>query len=417
MNVHFVDFRTLAEALAIGLLIGAERYRDREPGEKRSAGLRTFAVVALLGAVCGILESSSFTVMSFVSLALLLIIGYFRSSAESPGMTTEVAALLTFWLGFLMHTREALAISAGIVMVILLAAKGAMHDFVRERLSETEFFDTLKFLVVAFVVFPLLPNRYMGPFEFFNPTHVWLLVILVSSIGFLGYFLIKIFGASRGLKVGALLGALVSTSAVTMSLAERVRKNPSLARSCGSIGVMANAIQFPRLLLLVYVEDWRLGNLLSVPLLAMLGVGTLAAWVASPRRKSQGPQPAFDISLENPFSLWSALKFGFFFIVIFFVVKVATVYFGNYGVLVAGALGGLANTSAISLSVAGLAGQGGISGSVAAAAILIAAATNAISKSVLALCYGNRPLFLWLGAGFIAMLSSGAALLVIMIQL
>ncbi len=190
-------FKALGEALAIGMLVGIERYKGRRSGERESAGVRTFAIFGVLGAVSALVDEVPLTLVTFAALAALLWQGYNRG--EGAGMTTELAALLVFWLGYLVRDFELQAISTGIVMTVLLAAKRGLHDFARESVSETEFYDTLKFLVVVFVIFPLLPDRSMGPYEFFNPTQVWTMVVLVSTISYVGYLAMRILGHSRGL--------------------------------------------------------------------------------------------------------------------------------------------------------------------------------------------------------------------------
>ncbi len=407
-------FKTFGETLAIGLLIGMERYKDRAPGEQKSAGMRTFTVFALLGVVCGLLNQPGFTLMTFGAVIVLLGLGYYRHATESVGLTTEVAALLTFWIGYLMHAYELLAISMGIVLVVLLAAKRGLHDFVKEQVSEAEFYDTLKFLVVVFVVFPLLPDRNIGPYQFFNPFQVWLLIILVSTISYVGYILIRLLGGKRGLEVSALLGGIVSTTAVTMSLAERARRTPELSRICGVTGVMANAVQFPRLLLLVWVVDGSLGAFLTVPLLGMGAVGLLGAWILGRVRRVTTEDPPADLLLQNPYSLMPALKFGLFFVGVFLLSKLATVWWGEQGIYPASAIAGLGDASAISLSAARLVNSGSLSAPAASAAILIAVTMNALLKWILALVNGNRDLAFWLGGGFVTMLGTGAVLMAAM---
>ena len=161
-SVDPAAFKTLVEALAIGMLVGVERYKGRGPGEKEPAGVRTFTVFALTGAICGLLGSTAFTLATFAAVAVLVAIGYYRSPETALGLTTEMASLLVFWLGFLLHTHEILAISTAIVLTILLASKGALHRFIQEQISETELYDTLKFLAVVLVVFPILPDRSLG---------------------------------------------------------------------------------------------------------------------------------------------------------------------------------------------------------------------------------------------------------------
>ena len=122
MEFNIGTFKTFGEVLAIGLLIGVERYKNRLPGEKKQAGVRTFTIFALLGAVCRLLPLS-YTLMTLGALIVLLCVGYYRhSEGGSVGITTETGALLTFWLGYMMRDHESLAISVAIVLVILLAS-------------------------------------------------------------------------------------------------------------------------------------------------------------------------------------------------------------------------------------------------------------------------------------------------------
>lgn len=170
----------------------------------------------MLGGICALLNQVPLTAVTLGALAAFLWQGYRRASRMHMGVTTEFAVILVFWLGYLVREYELVAVSTGIVLTILLALKRQLHDFVAQPLTEREFYDTLKFLVVVSIVFPLLPNRGMGPWDFFNPTEVWLLVILVSSISYGGYLAIRLLGSRRGLGVLGLVGGVVSTTAVTM---------------------------------------------------------------------------------------------------------------------------------------------------------------------------------------------------------
>lgn len=403
-------FKIFAEALAIGLLIGSERYKWKGDQESQTAGVRTFSIISLSGACAALLNVNAFTLLSFAALAVFLGLGYYRNPKEAYGLTTELAALLTFWLGYLLRDYEALAISTGIVLVILLASKKTLHDFVKKQVSETEFFDTLKFLAVVFVVFPLLPNRYVGPFDFLNPTQIWLLIILVSTISYAGYVLIRVFGGRKGLAITSILGGIVSTTAVTLSLAGRVKEVPSLARVCGINGVMANAVQFPRLLLLIWVVDAGLGARLAPPFLAMAAAGFGSA-VLLGRLKSGAKMPPIAPLLSNPFSLGPVLKFGVFLVGVFLLVKMAGIFLGDQGVYLASALAGAGSVSAIALSLADMVEGGSLSIETAAIAILLALCSNAVLKWSLAFFHGTRQLAVWLGAGFLVMLGLGAVLI------
>lgn len=406
VDLHLL--KVLSEALAVGLLIGVERYKAREPGEQRPAGLRTFAFISLLGAVCGIFPQIAVALVTFSALATLLLIGYSRTSRQSPGATTEVAAMLAFWLGFLLHSQETLAIGFSVVMVILLALKRVLHKFVKERISETEFFDTLKFLAVVLVVFPLLPNRAFGPFDFFNPAEIWLLVVLVSTIGYSGYFFMRLLGPSKGLRVSALLGGIVSTPAVTMSLAQHSRNAKSADRLLGVVAVMANAVQFPRLLLLIAIISWQLAVGLVIPFACMFLVGIGGAMAMGKGEGISGKKPSVQLLIHNPYAFFPALKFGIFYAAVFLVSKAASNWLGEAGIYLAGAVAGLASTSAIALSAAKLVDSGGLTPHSGVIAVWIAVSVNAFSKWVLALLNGNREMALWLGAGLFSMLVAGA---------
>lgn len=406
--------RFFGEALAIGLFIGVERYKSRKPGDAKSAGVRTFPLVALLGAVAALLATPLFTALMFGAMVLLLAIGYHRQTERSLGLTTEVTALLTFWMGFLIATHETLVIATAIVVVILLASKEALHQFARGGVSEIEFYDTLKFLAVVFVVFPLLPDEPVGPHGLFNPTQAWFLVILVSTISYAGYLLVRMLGPERGLRIGAVVGGLVSTVAVTMSLAQRARELPGSSRLFGATAVMANAVQYPRLLLLIWTVHPALAERLAVPFMAATAAGFGGAWVIDNLQRAEAADDAPPLVLANPYSFWPAFKFAALFVVVLAGAHLAEQSMGAEGVLAVSAAAGLADASAISLSLAELVRGGSLSLDIAAWSVIVAVATNAVVKSGLALTNGTRALTLTLSGGLATMLVVAAGLLAVL---
>lgn len=401
-------FRAFGEALAIGMLVGIERYRDRESGDRRSAGVRTFTITALAGAASALVAEPALTAATFAAVAGLLAVGYWRNSAHRLGLTTEFAAILVFWLGYLVRDYELPAVSAGIVLTIVLALKRELHSFVLESLSEREFYDTLKFLAVVFVVYPVLPDRDLGPWGFFNPTRVWALVMLVSALSYCGYLTMRLLGARRGLQWSSIVGGVVSTTAVTMSLAQRARMSPAHGRVCGVLAVMANAVQFPRLLALAWVVNAQLARHLAPPLLAMGAVGLLGAWLLG--RRTARAAPELELGLANPFSLRPALRFGLFFVFIFFLTEAGNAWLGERGIYMASLLAGMGDASAITLSAAALARDGALSARGAGIAVFLAVTTNAVAKWVLVLANGTRQVAFWLGGGLATMLAVGYAL-------
>ncbi len=405
MDLHL--FRTFGEALALGLLIGSERYRGRQEGDSKAAGVRTFAIIALLGATAGLIQSTPLTLLSFAALAALVIVSYLRNSVTDPGLTTEMAALLTFWLGYLLRDYEALAVGTGIVVVILLASKRALHDFVRKRVSEAEFFSTLKFLAVVFVVLPLVPDQGLGPFGFFNPRKVWMLVILISGISYAGYVAVRVYGGEKGLTLSSLLGGMVSTTAVTLALAGRARENPLLSRFCALTGTMTGAVQFPRLLFVIWLVDDSLGARLLVPLATMTLVGlAVPALIQRRFRQVERTEPLLT-ELKNPFSILPVLKFALFLTAVLLAARVAASSLGAGGVYLTAAVSGLGGVTALGLSVADMVAQAALAPGPGSVAVLIAIAANMVSKTVLASVNGTVRMGAWLGAGFLLMLAAG----------
>ncbi|MGD8331498.1 MAG: MgtC/SapB family protein [Acidobacteriota bacterium] len=405
--------RVLGLALAIGVLVGAERYRVREPGRQEPAGVRTFAAIGLLGGVCAVLGHSAFATATFAAIALIVVIAYYRQSDKSLGATTEMAALLTFWLGYLVKEHEAAALGCGIVLAILLAAKRPMHDFVKGRISDIEFWDTLKFLAVVFVVYPLLPDHALGPWGFFNPRQAWTFVVIYSALSYAGYFLVRVFGSGHGLFASAVMGGLVSTPAVTMSLANRARNSPDHSRLIAAATVMANTMQFPRLLFLVFIVDGDLVEQLAPMLLSMFAVGALGAWAVRSVGRDDGEDGELELVLRNPFSVTAALIFAALLVTFLFFSHFGLAYLGKRGVYAVASLTGLVNVSAIALTLPTLARVGNLSAGHVGMVLFLAIGANALAKWVLTLLNGTREMALWLGAGFLAMLATGLGYLAI----
>src|SRR6266851_2346702 len=187
-------------ALAIGFLVG----RTREPlaDAPPRPGIRDFLIIAMLGAVAGHLGNTPISIALFAGTVVVVRAHH----PERSGVTTELAALATFILAGLCLTPDReFGAGLGIVLALVLAERDQLRRFVREEISEQEYIDTLSFLGLIFIIYPLLPAGQYGPFNFFDPRKIWLFVILVSGVSYVGYFLIKYVGRERG----ALLTAVV----------------------------------------------------------------------------------------------------------------------------------------------------------------------------------------------------------------
>jgi uncharacterized membrane protein (DUF4010 family) len=399
-----------AEALLIGFLIGAQREASREETEQQP-GVRDFTLIALVGAFCGLLDSDWAIVAALLAVASLLTVYHHHTPGRS-GITTEIAAIVTFFLGFLTATRRVpegtlLAVTLTVAVISILSAKAALHVFVRKTITETEFRDTVRFLALVFVVYPVLPEQPLGPYGFFDARKVWVFVILVCSVSYFGYFLSKFAGRTAGTKVAAVLGGLASSTAATAAFA---RSSKSAAHEAGvpheaGAAAFANALQFPRILLLLYFLDLQVARACLWILLAMTAVGAIVAllyWRRTPPKTSSQPP------MRNPLSLAPALKFGALLTLVLFISKVTLGRFGRDSVQWLGIVG-LADADAILLPIAELHRQGLVTTAMAAASILLALAANAIMKSVIAAIGGTRQFALRVLLAFGCMFGAGAA--------
>lgn len=405
-------FVAIAEALLIGFLVGAQREAAVE-GQKHP-GVRDFILIGLAGGVCGLLQKPWLTVASLISIAGLLAVFHFQSP-ERTGITTEMAAVATFALAFLITTPgeplgAPLAIGATIVVVAFLEAKRAVHKLVRETITETELNATLRFLAIVFVIYPILPVGKFGPYNFFEPRKIWFFVILVSSISFIGYFLEKFLGEEKGLKLTGILGGLSSTTAATIAFARTAHEQPSEERLSLQAVVLANAIQFPRVMVILFIVNTSLAVATIIPLAAMCVAGLAAAWFVGRHAKGAADHP---MQLSNPFRLWPALKFGLLFTAIFFLTKAGAAVFGSQGVTLASAIAGTVDADSVSVSLSDLLGMGKISLGTAATGVYLALIANAVVKSILAGWIARVPFGLKVAAGFAVMFAAGALALLI----
>ncbi len=392
---------SLLVAVAAGALVGAER-QQAQSGEKAEdfGGIRTFPLVALVAAIGALLRPTFgpwLLLFLLASVTGLLAISHARTTEADPGVSSEVAALITFCLGALAGARELmpdeqryfLVIAIAAVTMTLLALKRTLHGFIA-RVSTDDVYATAKFVVLAAVVLPTLPDRSFGPFAAINPYKIGLMTALVAGISFAGYVAVRVLGANRGLLATGLVGGLVSSTAVTLTFAGRTKRNPALA-SLGAVAVIAaSSTMFARMLVIVGAVDRPLVSSLVWPLGAMtLASGTIAG--AMFLRDRNREHRSERMPLRNPFELGMALKFGLLYGLVLVVARTAQHYLGSRGVYVSSVLAGLTDVDAITLSVAEM-HRGGLDAGVANTGIVLAATTNTLVKAVLAAAIGGRTL-------------------------
>lgn len=422
---------SLGVALIAGVLIGLERQTAIARGGSSAigiGGIRTFPLIALTGGLSGVLAPGFGIFMPAVGLVALVVlisahhmgksddahwkagdtprVPLRRASASpweprrvrDPGITTAAAAVVAFLLGaaatapgLFVDLREKTisVVAIAVVVAVLLSVKSQLHAF-SERIQSADLFSALQLLVVAVVFLPLAPNVGFGPYEAFNPAQIGKMVVLIGVIGFLGFIASRLWGAGRGILVGGFIGGLVSSTAVTFTMARRAKETPGLVASCALSVVAASSVMLVRVVLAAAVVYAPLLPRLAVTLLAMLAATVIAAlplW-----KKARAEEHALaDVEVKNPFELKSALLFGVAFAVVILISRFARDEFGDAALYVAAAVAGLTDVDAITLSTANLA-KDGLSLSVATGVILTACFANTAVKASIAWASGGRAL-------------------------
>ena len=404
-----VSFKFLT-SLAIGLLLGLQR--ERTPSAK--AGMRTFALVALFGTVCGLiaqLAGSAWIVAAGLILAGLMIIAAYRRAEEGPeadsGTTTVIAVLLCYGLGVMVwHDQIQLAVSIGIVATALLQFKAELHGF-SARLSGADLASILQFAVLSFIILPLLPNRGYDPYGVLNPYHIWLMVVLVSGVSLAGYLALRLIGTAKSLTLVGLFGGLVSSTATTLVYARQCAGRAAMVPISGVIVSTANLVVLARLAVVsAAVAPAAIPVMLPV-LASGLALGAIAlAW----QLRALTARPEFKApELDNPTNLRVALGFGALYALVLFCSAWLSERAGSQGLYAIAIPSGVTDVDAITLSSLALVNNDTVSAAVAATAVGIAYASNAAFKLALLRFLGGREIFKQCAPAFAAAVAGMAA--------
>jgi len=417
MNTPPAEVLRLLVAILIGFLIGL----DRERAEVRKqhqlfAGIRTFSLIAIAGAVPALMLDSWGTIpliASFIAVAGVTIVAYARSSAAgSIGSTTEVAALVTFLLGAMAGAGELLlAGGAGIAVAVLLAAKPGLERFSR-ALSAQELEAVLELGVITCIVLPLLPRQGYGPWLAWNPFDIWLVVVVVSALSFAGFITMRLLGERRGLLVAGLVGSLVSSTGVTVAMAHSSRANPALARSAATAAILASAVMGLRVLLFVGAYGAAILPRLAPSVLVMALVSVAVAGFINRRADATAPT-ATPALIANPFSLRAALSFALLYAVVLLLVPATRMWLGTAGAFAAAAVSALLDVDAMTIAFARAAPVDG-PWRETAAAITLGVTINTLVKAGIVAVVARGPFRRWVitGLGLAAIACSGAGALI-----
>ncbi|MEA3301372.1 MAG: MgtC/SapB family protein [Pseudomonadota bacterium] len=388
-SLLLAHFTHIGIAIALGLLVGSERgWHERGLAEgSRVAGIRTFTLVALLGAVVAagasglpLFQRWLVSALVFLPVALLLVVGFLQSSRHdgNVSITGEIAAMLTYWLGVLPAFDLALpAAASAVIVALLLHLKETLHRLLT-TLDHSELLGTLQFLLASLVLLPLLPNQGFGPWGALNPYQLWWMVVLISGLSLVGYFAMRLAGPRTGVLATSLTGGLVSSTAVTLSLSRLhgdLKDTPTVAAGI----LLACATMFARIMVVIAALRLDLLPALAIPAGAGLAILLLAAW--RQWRRGSGPVAGAGPQVRNPFQLVPALQFAALLGVVMFAAEALGHWLGQAGLYALSLFTGLADVDAIVLSLAPKAGTE-LGPGVVVLCVAIAAATNTVMKGV-----------------------------------
>jgi uncharacterized membrane protein (DUF4010 family) len=385
-------FIRLLVVSGIGFLLGLEReFNARQSGDKQFAGVRTFVFISLLGFIGGLLYyvvAAWLLAIVFLAVLLLVLISYFVTSQKGEvGGTTEIAALLAFLLGlmaFVGYVEESLVITVGVL--VILSSKFQLHKAIGSIAPE-EMYDFIRFVVLAILVFPFLPDEDYGPFKVINPHDIGLVILLISGIGFTGYMLMKFLGSGRGILITGIIGGLVSSTAVTWVFSRKSKETPALSTHCATAIMSASTVMVLRVIALVFLFNHALFYSLLVPLLVVF-IAAVSITVFYYLRTDKSKHPVTELKKESPLQLKSALVFGLIYTLILLMVSYSKDRFGDEGILISSAISGITDIDAITISVSRLVGKS-IELHIAQYAILIAAVCNTIVKMGIGIWAGS----------------------------
>jgi uncharacterized membrane protein (DUF4010 family) len=389
-------------ALGVGLLIGIDRERKKGEGPTRgAAGLRTFTLTSLAGAA-GIAVGGEI-LMATVVLGVTAFAGlsYWHARENDPGLTTEIALVLTALLGGLAIREPAYAAGIGVVTAALLNARAELHRFVRSVLTAKEIRDLLVFAGATLVVLPLLPDHPIGPYGAFDLRTIWIVVILVMGVGALGYIAVRAVGSRFGLPLAGLASGFISSSATIGAMGARAAKEPELMKPAVAGAILSSVATVVQLAVLVAVTSLPTLEAFVMPLVlsgaaAVLYGGIFTLWALKQRGESQ----------ETPgsaFSLKTALTFAVILATVLVLAAALQDWFGETGVILAAGAGGFADAHSAAISVASLVADGRLEPPAAVVPILVALTTNTVTKMIFAVSAGGRTFALYVIPGLILM--------------
>jgi uncharacterized membrane protein (DUF4010 family) len=397
-NGQLTEFDFLIRMLVtagIGFVLGLEReYSQYSEKGEIFAGLRTFTLVALLGfltAYLGITFTYWIFIAGFLGVVAIVAISYWVTSNEGNiGSTTEFAIIFTFLLGGLVLVGSInLSLALTVITLVLLSLKLRLKSMIGQ-LTQKELFAFVRFVVIALLILPFLPNEFYGLYEVINPREVGWIIVLTSGIGFVGYILMKFLGTDRGILLTSILGGLVSSTLVTFTFSKKSKENPELSQNY-AVGIFAAAtIMIARVFLWVFIFNKSMLVSLTLPLLIIFFTAFGVALFFY-NKQFEKQRSVDKIVLGDPLNIKNAVFFGVFYMGILLLVSYANQTYGANGIYFSSSISALTDVDAIAISVSKLGGTT-INLLIAQNAILLATLSNTVVKIGIALFTGSHKL-------------------------
>jgi len=361
----------------------------------------------------------------FIFASISYIITYLKYKDNTA--TTEITSIIVYVLGVMCIVGFfKIAVIFGVIVAGLLTFKKGIHK-IPERIKKNELFSVMGFAIISLVILPLLPNKNYSPadsailsnilttlgihinilrqLDVFNFYNMWLMVILVSGISFLGYILVKFFGTEKGYGLSGFVGGLFSSTAVTISMAGESKKHRKMVNPFVIAVVVASATSFIRIIIEVVIINNNILGAILIPLGIMGLFGYASAFVLYLKHEKKTNKK--EIKINQPFALIPAIKFGLFFLFIIFIIRLLQILIGSTGLYIASIVSGFADVDAITLTMSSLSRSGEIMNTVAVTSIVLAAASNTLIKGAMAWFLGEKKFALYISIIFLFILALG----------
>ena len=392
-----LEFQDLLISLSLGMLVGLQR----QWSQVRVAGMRTFALVTLMGAITAQIGGPDhFWLLGagLLGLVALVVTGNILDAAVAgPGQTTEVAMVVMYLVGaYVVLGPTPVAVVVGATVAVLLHMKEPLKEVV-SRIGEEDLTAIIQFAVISLIILPILPDQTFGPYEVLNPRTIWLMVVLIVGINLAGYAGSRLLGHQRGTILAGVLGGLVSSTATTASYARTPEEDSVRTRAAAPVVLLATSVVYLRVIIEIGAVSPALLTTAAAPIGILLVLAVALGIISLRGAANQGGSV---VEKSNPSKLGPALFFALMYGVVLLAVAAADDWLGGAGLYGVAALSGLTDMDAITLSTSELVDGGRVEATAGWRAIVIAGISNLIFKGGIVVAAGNKALARRVGASF-----------------